>query len=115
MDRPWVEVTVSLAGSSHRVWCIVDTGADDTILDVGTAAVLGVNRLALPKTTVKGVSGSATSFARQPGVQLDFAGTSVTDTVLFGSVSVPVLGRSALLSASGGVAVEFVTTSWSHS
>jgi Aspartyl protease len=115
VDRPWVEVVVHWGGSQHRLWCLVDTGADDTMLDLGTAAVLGINHLALPPVPVRGVTGQRTQFRVQSGVRLDFGGASVPAAdVLFGPVALPLLGRSALLDAASGVEVGFDTGAWYH-
>lgn len=117
VNRPWVEVNASWAATSHRVWCLVDTGADEPILDRGTAAVLGINIASLPQVSVVGIgsgAGNAVSFGRQTGVRLDFGGTSVTIDVLFGAVAIPILGRTALLLPSQGLDVGFQANVWHH-
>ncbi len=115
VDRPWVEVTALSAGHSHRVWCLVDTGADDTILDLGTAAVLGINPFILANASVTTAGGHTVSFKLHTGITLMFAGTRVTAPVLFGVVAVPLLGRSALLAASHGLDAGFDSANWLHS
>lgn len=117
VSRPWVEVTAALSGHRHRVWCLVDTGADDTILDLGTAAVLGIVVASLPQTSVTSVTsvpGGTTKFGLHTGVSLSFAGTTVTPHVLFGVVAVPLLGRSALLNMNAGVKTGFDPAKWLH-
>jgi hypothetical protein len=115
VDRPWVEVIAHWAGHQHKVWCLVDTGADDTMLDLGAAVMLGIKHLALPPRSVRGVAGRSTPFGLQQGMRLDFAGAQVPNNdVLFGPVSLPLLGRSALLNAANGVKVGFETAAWYH-
>jgi hypothetical protein len=116
--RPWVEVKVSSQGLAHRAWCLVDTGADDTILDLGAAAMLSIIPTALPQVpvaTATSAGGSAPMFGVHRCLQLDFCGTSVSNVdVLFGAVRVPLLGRSALLAAAGGVEAGFASSLWQH-
>ncbi len=113
VDRPWVEVECAHLGHVHRVWCLVDTGADDTILDLGTAAVLGIAVATLPQVQVSTAGGSA-YFGHHRGIGLRFAGAAVVSPVLFGVVAVPLLGRSALLDANFGIEAGFDATSWQH-
>ncbi|WP_148590006.1 retroviral-like aspartic protease family protein [Streptomyces sp. WAC01526] len=112
--RPWVEVIASFQGLRHRVWCLVDTGADDTILDLGTASALNITPLHLPSQVpvVFGNGTSATFGLQQIG--LDLLGMTVAANVLFGSVAVPLLGRSALLQAGTGLEAGFEPTLWQH-
>jgi hypothetical protein len=113
LARPWIEVAATVGGVTHRVFCLLDTGADDTILDMGAAATLGINPLAPPQVTVGGI-GRGVSFHEESNVQLDFAGTSLMTSVLFGPTTLPLLGRKAFLDASNGVDVAFEHPSWHH-
>jgi Aspartyl protease len=108
--RPWVEVTVhdDAQTVTHRIWCLVDTGADESVLDLGTAAAIGVDPQVLPQVQVRTAGGSP-QFGRKTGVLLEFANTQVYADVLFGAVAVPLLGRSALVA---GVEAGFDDQYW---
>jgi hypothetical protein len=118
--RPWVEVTVDPAGAGHRVWCLVDTGADDTILDLGTATALGVFTPTLPQVSITLGSGAQQSYGLLTNVTLAFAGAVVPAPgqpqvdVLLGAVALPVLGRSALVAAGALAGVGFEAARWMH-
>jgi hypothetical protein len=121
--RPWVEVTAKYGGSTNRVWCLVDTGADDTILDLGTAAAFGVNHLTLPQVNITLANGvTLVAYGQLGNVFLDFAGAQVPPpgspagiTILLGPVAVPLLGRSALLRQAGSLAgAGFEAGQWQH-
>lgn len=84
------------------------------MLDLGTAAVLDIIAPALPPAQVTTAGGQAVNFRSHDGVALTFAGTTVTPTVLFGVVAVPLLGRSALFHAIHGVKIGFDSLNWLH-
>lgn len=113
--RPWADVTFILRGFSCRRWCLVDTGADDSMLDVGAQAGLGINILNPRNYIVLNSSGGGTPYYREPQVFVEFAGLAgpVTVPVLFGQVSVPILGRSAL-TASPTLELGFTNVTWQH-
>jgi aspartyl protease len=95
--RPWVEVDVIANGANQRVWCLLDSGADLSTFDVGTAAWLGLNLASMPTITPRVVGGTTTLW-HCPSVDLDFAGVQLTGVdVLFGSVIVPLLSRRDFL------------------
>jgi hypothetical protein len=113
--RPWADVLFSLGGRAWREWCLVDTGADDSMLDVGAASGLGVDMSYPPGYHVTNSSGGSTAYYRRPLVGVTFAGlaSAVTVPVLFGPVSVPILGRSALTAASAPE-LGFTDVTWQH-
>jgi hypothetical protein len=113
--KPWADVTFILRGHSYREWCLVDTGADDSMLDDGAAMNLGVNTLDPPDYFVRNSSGGRTTYHREPQVYVTFAGLArpVTVQVLFGQVSVPILGRSAL-TALPALELGFTNMTWQH-
>jgi hypothetical protein len=113
--RPWADVLFALGGNTWRAWCLVDTGADDSMLDVGAAAGLGVNILNPPGYIVLSSSGGRTAYYYEPQVNVTFAGLAgaVTVPVLFGPVSVPILGRSAL-TALPTLELGFTNVTWQH-
>lgn len=113
--RPWADVLFALGGNTWRAWCLVDTGADDSMLDVGAAAGLGVNILNPPGYIVLSSSGGRTAYYYEPRVNVTFAGlaSAVTVPVLFGPVSVPILGRSAL-TALPALELGFTNVTWQH-
>ncbi|MFE6055570.1 retropepsin-like aspartic protease [Kitasatospora sp. NPDC056446] len=116
--RPWVEVVAHVNQQQHRVWCLVDTGADDTILDLGAASALGIVPRRLPnQVSVRFGNGASTRFGLQR-IDLDFLGrtgtTMIAADVLFGPVAVPLLGRSALLQAGTGLEAGFESARWQH-
>jgi predicted aspartyl protease len=108
--RPWVSVRLHNGPVSRRVWSLVDTGADDCVMDLGIAALLRIGLATLPTMSVN-TAGGATSLSRCAGLTVEVAGRSVTADVLFGTVAVPLLGRSALL---GLFAAGFDATHWHH-
>ena len=110
VPRPWASVRLHHGVSSWRVWSLVDTGADDSVMDVGVAAILGINPYLLPVVSVNTANGSG-SFSQLTGMLIEVAGVQVKADVLFGSVSVPLLGRSALL---GLFATGFDASQWHH-
>ena len=115
VPRPWVEVSVSYAGSPrHRVLCLVDTGADDTILDRGTASALGIIPARLTQLPVTLGSGRTVNYGFQPNVDLFFLGSTVSVVVLFGPVHLPLLGRSALFGSGAGLEIGFDDARWQH-
>jgi hypothetical protein len=113
--RPWADVLFGRGGNTWRVWCLVDTGADDSMLDLGAASGLGVNMSSPPGYNVLNSSGGRTSYYFEPRVDVTFAGLAlpVTAPVLFGRVSVPILGRSALVAAAG-LELGFTSLRWQH-
>lgn len=113
--RPWADVLFGRGGNAWRVWCLVDTGADDSMLDLGAASGLGVNTMAPPGYSVLNSSGGRTSYYYEPRVNVAFAGLGrpVAVPVLFGRVSVPILGRSALVAAAG-LELGFTSLTWQH-
>ncbi len=113
--RPWADVLFSRGGNTWRVWCLVDTGADDSMLDIGAAMGLGVNMSNRPGYNVLNSSGGTTSYYYEPLVDMTFAGlpNPVTVPVLFGPVSVPILGRSAIVAAPA-LELGFTTATWQH-
>jgi len=113
--RPWADVLFNLGGNPWRVWCLVDTGADDSMLDMGAAVGLGVNIANPPTYNVTNSSGGSTPYYYQPQVDATFAGlvNAVTVPVLFGPVSVPILGRSAL-TAAPALELGFTGVTWQH-
>jgi predicted aspartyl protease len=111
VQRPWLEVEFHSPPNSRRVWCLVDTGADDTVVPLGVAAILGIQYLNLPVVQVATANGNANLY-KQAGMTLDLAGAvGVVADVVFGVVSTPLLGRSALLNA---VEAGFEITQWHH-
>lgn len=110
LRRPWAALTLHHASVSRRIWSLVDTGADDCVMDLGVAALLGINLNALP-TVVLSTAGGRAQFWRHPQMHVELAGKSASADVLFGVVSVPLLGRSALLAL---VEAGFDTTAWHH-
>ncbi len=112
-DRPWLDVTFRYGPNTQWLLCLVDTGADDTTLDLGTAVALGIPTLALRSESVTVGNGMVSKYKRAPAVQMTFEGASVVADVLFGPVSVPIIGRSALLRATG-FDVGFGQTGWLH-
>ena len=98
----------------HRVWCLVDTGSDQTILDRATARALGLKPGQLPQRQISLGNNASASFGIQPGVRLGFAGTSVFVTVAFGVVAAPLLGRDALLDQPQSVVAAFDARQWHH-
>lgn len=113
--RPWADVLFGLGGKTWREWCLVDTGADDSILDMGAAAGLGVSTVNPPSFSVTNSSGGSTFYYYQPVVDVTFAGLAnpLAVPVLFGPVSVPILGRSAL-TAIRALELGFNDTTWQH-
>ncbi|GAA4609401.1 hypothetical protein BJY16_007307 [Actinoplanes octamycinicus] len=113
--RPWAEVAVWWNGTrSHRVLCLVDTGADFTVLDTGTAADLGIIPVQLPPRRFQLADGAWAIYGEQSGVQLSFAGTTVTGAVLFGGNGPAILGRDVLLSAPRSLDLGFDSRGWKH-
>ena len=111
LKRPWIEVIVRTGSSQRRVWCLVDTGADDVMLDLGVAAMLGIPYQQLPQVPLQTANGPVSYYLDQ-SLTLEFAGQPVTADVLFGVLSVPLLGRAALLAA---VEAGFDANAWHHS
>jgi hypothetical protein len=85
------------------------------MLDVGAASGLGVNMFNPPGYNVTNSSGGSTSYYYEPFVGVTFAGlvSPVTVPVLFGPVSVPILGRSALI-AMPALELGFTNVTWQH-
>src|SRR4051812_26883090 len=75
--RAWTEVIIKHRSLKRRVWCLVDTGADDLIVDAALAAGLGIPTLSLPSVSVATANGSA-SFYRATGLTLGLAGATIT-------------------------------------
>jgi hypothetical protein len=109
--RPWMEVTVGVGpgGPSYRLWCLVDTGADDVMMGLSVALILGIGYHQLPAVNVHTANGQV-SYYQATGLTLDFAGQQTSSDVLFGPLSVPLLGRSALLALEVG----FDRNDWHH-
>jgi hypothetical protein len=111
VKRPWLEVEIHKPPQSRRLWCLVDTGADDTVLPLGVAATLGIYYQGLPVVQAATANGTANLY-KQANLTLDLAGAvGVVADVVFGVVTTPLLGRSALLAA---VDAGFEASQWHH-
>lgn len=115
LARPWVEVVVDYLGTHQtRVWCLVDSGADDTVLDLGTAARLSVDLSRLQPRMLGGIGGPGAPFRVCTSLSLSFAGTTVAAETLFGPTPIPLLGRSAMFNSNGGIEIGLDETLWHH-
>lgn len=111
VKRPWLEVEFHRPPKSRRLWCLVDTGADDTVLSLGVAAALGIHYRGLPVVQVATANGTANLY-KQANLTLDLAGAvGILADVVFGVITTPLLGRSALLAA---VDAGFEVSRWHH-
>jgi hypothetical protein len=108
-------VLFNRGGNIWRVWCLVDTGADNSMLDIGAAFGLGVNVINPPGYNILNSSGGITSYYYEPLIDVTFAGlvNAVTVPVLFGPVAVPILGRSAIVAAPA-LELGFTNATWQH-
>jgi hypothetical protein len=111
---PWADVLFSLGRRTWREWCLVDTGADHSMIDVGAASGLGVDMSYPPSYSVTNSSGSITNYYVEL-LDVTFAGlaNAVTVPVFFGPVAVPILGRSAL-TAEPTLELGFTDMTWQH-
>jgi hypothetical protein len=81
--------------------CLVDTGADYTILPDSMAATLGLALGGLPVVSIAAADGSTFSLPRANGLDLVIEGYLVTADVLFCSAPkfTPLVGRRDLMNA----------------
>jgi hypothetical protein len=109
VKRAFLEIEVHYLANHHRFLALVDTGADDLILDSGVGAILGVpdQPQDYPINTASGTAW----LHREPGLTVYLAGTSVQTDVLFGVLPMPLLGRRPLLTA---VDYGFGKQEWHH-
>jgi predicted aspartyl protease len=96
-QHAWLEIEVYHQAKSWRFFAMVDTGADDLILDTGIASYLGIPQG--PQSYSVGTAGGTVQMQRQPGMTVDVAGTTIQTDVVFGVLPLPLLGRRALLAA----------------
>jgi predicted aspartyl protease len=110
-NRPYADVIlVSTPGNTPTYKSLVDTGADYLQLPETAANLAGISLIGGKKTTVQGISGSAT-MTLVSSVQITIEGIAVTVSVLFdpNAASKPILGRQALMAA---MDVGFNTKEW---
>lgn len=107
-NRPYAEVLVG--PKRLRVWCLVDTGADELMLDTAAVARAGISCAGAPHVTVATAGGSLT-VQRVAGQPVEIEGVSITTDILFAPRAIPLLGRNALLSA---VRAGFDHLGWLH-
>jgi predicted aspartyl protease len=108
-QHAWLELEVYHQSKSWRFFAIVDTGADDLILDTGVASYLGIPQG--PQNYSVVTAGGTVPMQRQPGMTVDVAGTTIQTDVVFGVLPLPLLGRRALLAA---VEFGFGQRDWYH-
>jgi hypothetical protein len=95
--RPYAEVIVTGPAGYERIWCLIDTGADFTILD--DAVVTNIGATYVGPHPISGVGGSVT-LEEYSGIDLEVESKKTTGrTCLFGTnVGDPLLGRGDVLS-----------------
>lgn len=81
--------------------CLVDTGADYTILPASMAVTLGLAPGGLPTVSITAADGTVFSLPQATGLDLVIEGYRVTADVLFCSASkfTPLVGRRDLMNA----------------
>jgi hypothetical protein len=88
--RPIVSVVIGPTGTQRILDCLIDSGADDTILPLRIAVALGIDLTHAPTGSAQGLGGMALSYRYAP-VQLRLTDGSETCvwTAIAGFVDLP--------------------------
>ena len=111
--RAYADVVMSNpagGGTSPTVQCLVDTGADYTILPLSLATAIGIMPTG-PLVAFRTAAGTAFALPSHPAVSLIVEGYAITVPVAFPAAAAfaPILGRLELVAAFD---VGFDVTSW---
>jgi predicted aspartyl protease len=103
-SRAFAEVYVEDPATGRRDGpeaCLVDTGADYTVLPVSALTGIGLMVAGLPTVTIRTVDGSTATLPKAAGLHLEIEGVRITTDVLFSSAQkfTPVVGRLDLMKA----------------
>lgn len=98
-NRPYAEVVLRGQSASPRIWCLVDSGADTIQLNKSFANTAGISLTNAAQKTFQTASGGTTTVDELQNVTFDVEGKPLTATCLFGTNTVPILGRVTFLNA----------------
>ena len=98
-NRPYAEVVLNGPYASPRIWCLVDSGADSIQIDTAFGTTAGVGIGTGTTTTVVTASGGSVTVEEIPNLSLTIEGTALTDSCLFATGGIPILGRVTFLRA----------------
>lgn len=98
--RPYEEVVLYGPMNHTRLWCLVDSGADDLQIHRSFASKLGINLQTQGQVEpVQTASGSVIKVTRVKNVDVEIEGRGIKVDCLFGLNKTPILGRTAILTA----------------
>lgn len=108
--RPYEEIILHGRSGYKRIWCLVDSGADDLQVEQSFAHNIGINlRTQGNVEQVQTAGGSLIQVTRVIDLDVEIEGVKVKVDCLFGSNSTPILGRNAFLAV---LEVGFDVSGW---
>lgn len=110
-NRPFAEVVIHHNGQKRRVWCLVDSGADQLQVDSSFGNSLGVPMNA--PVTITMADGSSTTMYKASGMSIEVEGRPAKSDCYFASNNVNVLGRITFLNTFAELG--FDINGWMHS
>ncbi|MEO6721330.1 MAG: retropepsin-like aspartic protease [Ferruginibacter sp.] len=110
-NRPYAEVLIyGNNGKKKRLFCLVDTGADDIQIheDIATELDIDLNTEATVDT-IETASGGQSQVYTVPNIKMEVEGATINEDLIFGSNSIPLIGRRTILTA---YEIGFKPTKW---
>lgn len=111
VNRPYAEVVIHYNGKKERVWCLVDSGADQLQVDSSFGSALGVPMKSPVIVTM--ADGSTTTMHMESGISIEVEGQAAKSDCYFAGNNVNVLGRITFLNTF--VELGFDINGWMHS
>lgn len=96
-NRPYTFLRVAGPAGYMDLWALVDTGADYLMLDASVATATGLNLASASRIYVTVAGGGTVAVHKLAGVPITVEGRSGHVEALFGTVTTPLLGRTAIL------------------
>lgn len=101
-NRPYAEVIVyGNNGKSTRLFCLVDTGADDIQIheDISSNDLDIDLNIEATVDYVKTASGGSSQVFVMSNVKMDIEGKTIHEELVFGQNNIPIVGRRTILTA----------------
>jgi len=111
-DRPYAEVIVhGNNGKKTRLFCLVDTGADDIQIhkDIASSDLDIDLNIEAASTSVATASGGSSRVYIMSNVKMKIEGKIIREDLIFGQNSIPIIGRRTILTA---YEIGFNTNQW---
>lgn len=99
-NRPYVEVVIyGPTGKNERLYCLLDSGADEMMIDESVATNIGINLASGTKKTITTASGGSATATLVTGIEMDIEGKRIKERCYFIKGGVQLIGRNTILAA----------------